>query len=346
LSWRAGRRWFLRLLAVAAAGATAWAAYWGGYWRHFLFEAPYQGYLQDAVSFRVAPGTQAARVARDLERAGVIPLARVFLWELDRRELSRRIQAGTYRFDQPMTLDEVIRALVEGRTTAVSVTIPEGWASVRVFDYLESAGLGRSRRYLELWREADRIRDLDPEAGNLEGYLYPDTYRFAADAGESAVIDAMLTRFRNKAAPVLAGPAGNDGLSRRQRLVLASLVEKETGAASERGLVASVLTNRLRRGMPLQCDPTVIYAEWLEKGEWDGEINVSDLHRDSPYNTYIRRGLPPGPICNPGLAAIRAAMDPEPSDYLYFVSANDGRHIFSSDLEQHNDAVRKYQRDR
>jgi UPF0755 protein len=342
LSWRAGRKWIFALLGVAAAALAVWAAHEWGYWQHFLFEAPYQGYLEESRILRVAPGAQAARVAADLEREGIVPLARVFLWRLDRQELSRRIQAGTYRFDRPLALDEVIRTLVEGRVAAVTVTLPEGWASVRMFGHLEAAGLGSSRRYLEIWRDAGRIRDLDPDADSLEGYLFPDTYRFPLDADEDLVVGALLARFRSVAAPALAG--AEEGPARRQALVLASLVEKETGAAEERPLVASVLANRLRRGMPLQCDPTVIFAEWLARGEWDGEINRSDLRRDSPYNTYRRKGLPPGPICNPGLPAIRAALQPAATGYLYFVSRNDGRHVFSEDLRAHNRAVRKYQR--
>ena len=342
MSWRAGKIWILAALGAALAVLAVWAAHEWGYWQHFLFEAPYQGYLEESRIIRVVPGALAASVAADLEREGIVPLARVFLWRLDRRELSRRIQAGTYRFDRPLTLDEVIRTLVEGRAASVTVTLPEGWASVRMFDRLEAAGLGTSRRYLEIWRDAGRIRDLDPAADTLEGYLFPDTYRFPLDADEPAVVEALLARFRSVAAPELA--AADSGAARRQALVLASLVEKETGAAAERPLVASVLANRLRRGMPLQCDPTVIYAEWLEKGDWDGEINRSDLRRDSPYNTYRRKGLPPGPICNPGLPAIQAALRPAETGYLYFVSRNDGRHVFSEDLRAHNRAVRKYQR--
>lgn len=342
MSWRAGKIWFFVVLGMTSAALAVWAAHEWGYWQHFLFEAPYQGYLEENRIFRVAPGAQAAEVAADLERAGIVPLARVFLWRLERQELSRRIQAGTYRLDRPLTLDEVIRTLVEGRVASVTVTLPEGWAAVRMFAHLEAAGLGKSRRYLEIWRDAGRIRDLDPAADSLEGYLFPDTYRFPLDADENAVVEAMLSRFRAVAAPALAD-AGEAG-ARRQALVLASLVEKETGAVEERPLVASVLANRLRRGMPLQCDPTVIYAEWLEKGEWDGEINRSDLRRDSPYNTYRRKGLPAGPVCNPGLPAIRAALRPAETGYLYFVSRNDGHHVFSEDLRAHNRAVRKYQR--
>ncbi len=342
MSWRAGKIWLLAALAAASVALALWASHEWGYWQHFLFEAPYQGYLEESRIFRVAPGAQAARVAADLEQAGVVPLARVFLWRLERQELSRRIQAGTYRFDRPLALDEVIRTLVEGRVASVTVTLPEGWASVRMFARLEAAGLGASRRYLEIWRDAGRVRDLDPAADSLEGYLFPDTYRFPLDADEHAVIEAMLARFRAVAAPALAEAAA--GPARRQALTLASLVEKETGAPEERPLVASVLANRLRRGMPLQCDPTVIYAEWLDRGGWDGEIHRSDLRRDSPYNTYRRKGLPPGPICNPGLPAIRAALRPAETGYLYFVSRNDGHHVFSEDLRAHNRAVRKYQR--
>lgn len=332
-------RWMILLLlaGTGAAAPVAWQV-----WQ--LWRTPYRGYLEAQRLVRIPPGCSASQVAVLLEQAGVIPEARLLTWTLRLEGGDQRLKHGNYRFSGSLTIRQVAALLVAGRTATVRVTIPEGWTCSKVFGLLEENGLGTRSAYLALWREPARLRQASPEADSLEGYLFPDTYQFDPDAGASQVVDALLARFRQKAKPLLDGSRPAIPLSFHQLVTLASLVEKETGAAGERPLVASVFYNRLKRDMLLQCDPTVIYAEWLRKGYWDGEINRSDLDFDSSYNTYLRTGLPPGPICNPGAAAIRAVAFPVDTPYLFFVSANNGTHIFSSRLEDHARAVSRYQR--
>jgi len=310
----------------------------------FLFRTPYQGYLEPATTVRLDPGISAESAANRLEAAGVIASARIFVRYLKWQEWTHRLQAGTYRFQNPMTLPEVARQVVRGEVSRASVTLPEGWTASRMFRELEAAGIGRYDVYRQLWADPRRVADIAPEATTLEGYLFPDTYEVPEGMSEEAMTGVMVERFRHVALPLIRERGDRPSRTVHQLVTLASLVEKEAGAPDERPLVASVFVNRLDAGMRLQCDPTVIYAEWLDKGEWDGEINRSDLSRPSPYNTYLNSGLPPGPIANPGRGAILAAVEPARSRYLFFVSMNNGRHIFSDNLREHNRAVHKYQR--
>lgn len=326
--------------AVAGLIAGGVARFWGRY----LLDTPYQGYLEPEKMIRVPAGMSAGAVSRLLENNGIIISGRVFQYRLAWKGMESRIQSGFYAFSKPMSMEAVAAALVQGDTASRQVTIPEGWTSSLAFHRLEDAGLGRYSEYLREWRKVSLISDLDPAAASLEGYLFPDTYSFPPDAGPGQVVRVMLRRFRQVALPMLRNTRPPGGLDPHALVTLASLVEKEAGGVAEQPLVASVFYNRLAKGMKLQCDPTVIYAEWLRKGFWDGEINRSDLTAESPYNTYIRSGLPPGPICNPGRSAIQAVLMPARTGHLYFVAAHDGTHVFSSDLATHNRAVRKYQR--
>jgi len=310
----------------------------------FLFQTPYQGYLAKAAMVRLDPGISAESAATRLEAAGVIASARVFIRYLNWQEWTHRVQAGTYRFERPMTLPDVARQVVRGEVSRNTVTLPEGWTASRMFRELEAAGIGRYGVYRQLWADPRRVADIAPEATTLEGYLFPDTYEVPAGVSEDAMTGIMVRRFRHVALPLIQARSARNRRTVHQLVTLASLVEKEAGSPDEQPLVASVFANRLDLGMRLQCDPTVIYAEWLAEGEWDGEINRSDLSRLSPYNTYLNSGLPPGPIANPGRGAILAAVEPTPSRYLYFVSMNNGRHLFSDNLREHNRAVHKYQR--
>jgi len=344
LSWRGGNR--LLVLGALAIGITA--ALWlynearAGY--TFLFQTPYQGYLAPAATVRLDPGINAESAATRLEAAGVIASARIFVRYLKWQEWTHRVQAGTYRFQHPMTLPDVARKVVRGEVARATVTLPEGWTASRMFRELEAAGIGRYDVYRQVWATPRRVADIAPEATTLEGYLFPDTYEVPEGVSEDAMTGIMVDRFRRVALPLIQDRGARAPRTIHQLVTLASLVEKEAGAPDERSLVASVFTNRLEQGIRLQCDPTLIYAEWLAKGEWDGEINRSDLSRPSPYNTYLKSGLPPGPIANPGRGAILAAVEPARSRYLYFVSMNNGRHFFSDNLREHNRAVHKYQR--
>jgi UPF0755 protein len=220
------------------------------------------------------------------------------------------------------------------------VTIPEGHTARQIREALERAGLGGRDAYECVMRSPDLLAEFGLPASGIEGYLFPDTYEFDPGVPPETVVRRMLTRFREVSAE-LAGQRQRAGMSEEEMVILASVVEKETGAASERPLVAGVFHNRLRLGMKLQSDPTIIYGR---DGDWARPITKSDLAAPHAYNTYAHAGLPPGPIANPGRAALAAAISPEQTAALFFVSRNDGTHVFSSSLDEHNAAVRKHQR--
>jgi UPF0755 protein len=206
----------------------------------------------------------------------------------------------------------------------------------------EQGGFGAAADFVAAARNAALVRDLDPDAHDLEGYLFPDTYALSRRSDAAQVVRAMVDRFRRKLTPEIVSTAADRGLSVRQLVTLASIVEKETGRSEERPTVASVYANRLKIGMALQCDPTVIYA-LQQKGRFDGNLHRADLQFDSPYNTYRYPGLPPGPIASPGQASLQAAAQPAVSEFLFFVSRNDGTHAFARSLAEHNQNVQKFQ---
>jgi UPF0755 protein len=251
------------------------------------------------------------------------------------------LKAGEYRFDHPVKMSEVYDRLERGDVYTLSVTIPEGSNLFDVAQRIESAKLGTKEKFLAgAHMDVYLIADLDPGATTLEGYLFPDTYHFARRATTGQMLTAMVKRFRQAA----------DELGLRANyhhvVTVASLVERETPVDAERPLVASVFENRLAKEMPLATDPSVIYAALLD-GRYRGTIYASDLQADSPYNTYRFAGLPPGPICNPGMASLKAAMNPARTDYLYFVAASanpSGKSRFSTTLEEHARNVQEYRK--
>jgi len=209
-------------------------------------------------------------------------------------------------------------------------------------EVFEARGFGRADAFVTAASNAGLIADLDPAAGDLEGYLFPETYALPRGTSAAAVVAQMVDGFKNVMTPELRAEATRAGLTVRQLVTLASLVEKETGTPGERPLVAAVYANRLKIGMAMQADPTVIYA--LQKaGNYTGNLRRDDLQFDSPYNTYRYPGLPPGPIAAPGKASLEAAARPADVDYLYFVSKNDGSHVFASTLAEHNRNVHRWQ---
>lgn len=342
------------LAAVAAAAAIAYG------WK---LSQPYQGYAGTEKLVEVAPGTGAARILDQMGREGVIenPLvARAYLvYVLHNPPL----QAGDYRFAGPMTFSEVLRKLIRGDVVSRSVTVVEGFALEDIAAQLAQAGAGRREAFLERMRSPALIADLDPAAPDLEGYLYPETYRFRVGTSEAEIVATLVktfrARFERSIRPLLAGPAGGGGigaanaggsglrsaggLTVRQLVTLASIVEKEARASAERPVIAGVYSNRLERHMGLDADPTVIFA-LRRLGRWGGTIHHDDLRVDSPYNTYRYAGLPPGPICSPGLPSLQAAARPAAVPYLYFVSRNDGTHVFAATLEEQNRNVEIWQR--
>ncbi|MCD6526008.1 MAG: endolytic transglycosylase MltG [Desulfuromonas sp.] len=287
----------------------------------------------------VASGQSLAVVAQTLHRQQLVsdPFAFRVLAKL--RQQERLIQAGTYRFEGPHTPTQVLQKLVEGRVELARCTVPEGLTAVEVIQRCAADGLGKVERYQQLMADGDFRRQLQIGATSLEGYLFPETYCFAPGVGEDAVLKKMVQQTRQHLTEPLLAAAEKRGLDELQLLTLASIVQKEAGNVEEMPLISAVFHNRLKRGMLLQADPTVIYGI----ADFNGNITRKDLRTATPYNTYVNRGLPPGPIANPGLNAIRAAANPADQPYLYFVATGDGGHHFSRTLKEHNRAVHRYQ---
>ena len=312
------------LVVLGAAGAAAW-----------LVLTPFGPRSETFVE--VAPGTATARIAQQLEEAGVVRSQ--FAFDLVRWLERGKLRAGEYRFDRPATVTEVYARIERGDVYTIAVVVPEGSSIFDIGARLQQAGFGTEKEFVdEQARQVSLIEDLDPGAKSLEGYLFPDTYRFPRKATMAQITSTMVRRFRQEAARL--------GLKENVHNVvtMASLVERETAVDSERPLVASVFENRLAQDMPLMTDPSVIYGLELD-GQWRGAIHESDLKRNTSYNTYLHTGLPPGPIANPGIRSLRAAMDPAHTGYLYFVAAGvdpQGHSLFASTLEEHARDVAGY----
>lgn len=314
----------LFVVLIAAAAGSAW-----------LLFTPFGPDTETFVE--VQQGSSAARIGRLLESSGIIRTRYAF--DLVRIWKHGTLRAGEYRFDHPATVLEVYARIQRGDVFTRAVVVPEGASIFDIAARLEEAGLGTRQQFLEAAvQQAHLVADLDPGARSLEGYLFPDTYRFPRKATSAQIAAAMVRRFRQAAAQV--------GLKENVHAVvtLASLVERETAVDAERPLVASVFQNRMAKNMPLMTDPSVIYGLELEHA-WRGAIYASDLKRNTPYNTYLHAGLPPGPVANPGLPSLRAAMQPPHTGYLYFVAAGNnpqGRSLFAETLEEHNRNVAGY----
>jgi UPF0755 protein len=323
---------------VLVAGFAAWHI-------QSVLATPYKGYAIEQAVVEVAPGTPVARILESLEKAGIL---RDALWsglELRWRLGNPPLQAGEYVFAAPLTSRQVLEVLARGAVALHAVTIVEGWTLEETAAHLALKRFGDEAAFLAAMRDPASMRDLDPQASTLEGYLLPDTYSFPKRATEQEIVLAMVGAFRARFDHLLAlarpWPAEISKL--RQLVILASLVEKEAQAASERALIAGVYLRRLRIGMPLQADPTVIYAKKL-RATWDGNLRRADLALEDPYNSYRFPGLPPGPICSPGLASLVAASRPTDTGALYFVSRNDGTHVFATTLREHNENVAEWQK--
>ncbi len=287
----------------------------------------------------IAPGMSTRQIAALLEKRKII--ASRYSFEVLRLVRGGTLKAGVYRFEEPRKPGAVYEQIERGEVYTLTLTIPEGANLFDVAQRVQAAKLGSYGAFLAAAESGGAlVRALDPTATSLEGYLFPDTYHFAPQATPAQMLAAMVRRFEQEAA--VLGLEGNV----HRVVTLASLVERETPIDAERPLVASVLLNRLDRGMALDTDPTVIYAALLA-GRYRGTIYQSDLVADSPYNTYRHTGLPPGPICNPGAVSLRAAMAPADTRYLYFVAAGSdprGRSVFAETLEQHEKNVAAYHR--
>jgi UPF0755 protein len=326
------------LVVMAAAAVGGWIA--SGLW----LAADPNGAPRD---FVVEPGEPLVRVAARLEQERLLAArpftARALVLFAQARGLDRAIKSGEYELSPAMSAIAMLEKLVSGTVKTYAVTLPEGLRLEEIAERLEAAGIVEAQAFLAEARSPELARELGIEADTLEGYLYPETYRFPRDTPPQDVVRGMSAQFESRW-DATDDELASSGLSRHQVVTLGSIVEKETGAAHERPLIAAVFRNRLKRHMRLQSDPTVIYGILETRGHFDGNIRRRDLEEDTPYNTYTRSGLPPGPIASVGMESIRAVLEPADVPYLYFVSRNDGTHHFSSTLAEHSRAVDRYQR--
>ncbi len=325
----------LLVLLLVLGGVAAFVVY-------SRVEAPFRGYESESQALDIPSGAGTRAIGERLVAAGIVRdtlTYRVALWLSGD---ARRLKAGEYRFDHPMTAREVLDKIARGEVDLVNITFREGLTIAEMAAVFEAQGMGTADAFRTAAAQASLIADIDPSAGDLEGYLFPETYAVSRRVDAAQLVRAMVDRFKHVLTDELRSAASARGLSVRQLVTLASIVEKETGSGGERPMVAAVYANRLKIGMGLQCDPTVIYA--LQRaGRFNGNLRRDDLSFDSPYNTYRYPGLPPGPIAAPGRGALEAAARPADVDYLYFVSRNDGTHAFARTLDEHNRNVQKFQ---
>ena len=313
---------FLLVLAILAAAAVG-----------FYVFLPYGPSSETFVD--ITPGIGTAGVAEQLQRSGIIRSK--FAFEALKTFKNGSLKAGEYRFDHPVSLPEVYARLHKGDVYTLTLVIPEGYNLFDIAQAVATAGLGSQQDFLSAeQKHTELIKRWSPNATSLEGYLFPDTYKFSRHATSLQMLTTMTKRFAQQTARL--GLADSDTA---RVVTMASLVEKEVHIDAERPLVAGVFENRLAASMPLQTDPAVVYASLL-RGTWTGVIHQSELHSDSAYNTYAHPGLPPGPICNPGMAALKAAMHPSRTDFLYFVADAKGATRFARTLKEHDANVEEY----
>jgi peptidoglycan lytic transglycosylase G len=332
--WR--RLGLLTLLAIAAIGA-------GAGWLESQISRPYRGHRPDKIFVEIPRGTSRWQIAGILRHDDVIRSRLAFalfsVWHYRKTP-----QAGEYLVDRPLDSREMFWKIVHGRVFVHIVTVPEGWTMYDIANELGHQGICSRAEFLAAAHDTSLISDLAPHATSLEGFLFPSTYEFTRNTTCEEIAQRMVEDFRTVWNSLNPGDATHpSGLTTEQVVALASLVERETPNAEERPLVAGVFYNRLARGYPLQCDPTVQYAMEMD-GERVKDVKPSDLRIDSPYNTYQHRGLPPGPIANPGEASLQAALNPAHTDYLYFVANGRGGHFFSSTLAEQDRNINRLRR--
>lgn len=335
-------RSFLLLFLIGVIAVTG-----GWFWLNAEINRPHTHQAAQKI-VTIEPGASTSIILARLQRAGILDgELPVKLW-LRFIEPGRKFKAGDYAFKSPISPRQVINQLVRGDVATQQFTIPEGYNQYDIARVLAGLqGLKQSTSatpedMLRLFRNPSLISDLDPAATTLEGYLFPDTYEYTTNTTHEQLVEVMVKRFRRVYTADLQNRAAQLGMGTRQVVTLASLIEKEAKLDSERELISSVFQRRLKLGVPLACDPTVIYAALVE-GKYRGKIYQSDLDRDSAYNTYKQAGLPPGPIASPGRRSIQAALNPAETNYLYFVvdaAKNDGSHKFSASSADHENAVR------
>jgi UPF0755 protein len=330
------KRFALFVLLIVVGGAAI------GAWFYLGVDRPFKGYDGPEQFVEIPAGSGTSAIGRRLADAGVIRDEISFKLALWLSGNARRLQAGEYRFDHAMTVRQVADKIARGDVYIRPITFPEGLTAKQMAAVYESKDFGEAQEFLDATKNAALVSAVDPAAKDLEGYLFPDTYKLPRTSTADQLVGRMVDSFMKALTPEVIEQAETRGMNVRQLVTLASIVEKETGNPAERPLVAAVYANRLKIGMGLQCDPTVIYA--LERaGRYHGNLTREDLQFDSPYNTYRYAGLPPGPIASPGRASLEAAASPADVPYLYFVSKNDGSHAFATTLDEHNRNVQEYQ---
>lgn len=300
-----------------------------------LFVSPGQGSTACDISFPQGSGIR--KLADQLKAGGVIHSSWHFVLMTRLRGDAHRLKAGEYRFSDDMTPDEILRKVVSGDVNYRKFTLPEGYSIYQAAELLEQKGYFKKNVFLEKCCDKEFLARLGINEASAEGYLYPATYNLSRGGNEEQLLEQMVEQF-NKAYSAIRAGEGARPFSRHEIVVLASLIEKEAKSSEEKPLISSVFHNRLRIGMPLQSDPTAVYGVRA----FSGKVSKADIMRPSPYNTYLTKGLPPGPIGNPGSDAIQAAMSPAHTGFLYFVARQDGTHQFSQNLAEHNRAVVRY----
>lgn len=304
------------------------------------------------VHFVIAPGDSAATIGDKLQSAGIIDNALGFRLVLRLDGSAGDLHAGDYELHRNEPLAEVISILVQGRLSGGFLTVPEGWRSLQIADALAQSQVTPRDDFMQaVLHPAATPSFLDqlPPAGSLEGYLFPDSYQFEPNTPANQVVQRMVDDFQRHLTPDMVNGYLAQGLTVNQAVIIASIVEREAEVPSERPIIASVYLNRFHRGMKLQADPTVQYSLIPALGGpvagtyWKTGLTLVDLRNPSPYNTYVVGGLPPGPICNPGLASLQAVAQPAQTDFLYFVARPDGTHAFSKTLQEQEQNVAKYQ---
>jgi len=323
----------LFLLLFAATGS---AAYWAQNWWNSAVKLP------SPIEFEVREGATLQSVSNELVRLKAIKVpAKVFEigWRLTQPKAT--VKAGDYRLENSLSPKRIAAVLATGQTITISFTIPEGWNTFQIAERLEKVFPNTSKqKWLEHMREPKLLASLPTKPASVEGYLFPETYTFNPRTSAQEVLKTMVDTFRKTVPESIIEKGRARKLTPLEIITLASIIEKETGKPEERRHISSVFHNRLRLGMRLQTDPTVIYGMWER---YDGNIRKSDLREATPYNTYVISGIPPGPIASPGLLAIEAAVDPLDTEDLFFVSRGDGSHIFSKNLKDHERSVYQYQ---
>ncbi|MBN1572972.1 MAG: endolytic transglycosylase MltG [Deltaproteobacteria bacterium] len=328
-------KWFflMVLFLVVFAGVAAGVAY-------KMFLTPTGG-VKEPVVIEIERGDTLMKTAKNLEDLDAIKDGRIFIAAAKIIGVERTIRTGEYEITPEMSPRDILFLILKGSVVEYHVTVPEGYNIYQISEHLENLGFVDGSKFLDLSRDRYFMAKLGIDAPVIEGYLFPDTYNLNKGMDERDIITLMVRRYFSVFNKEKERSTADSGLNDYEVLILASIVEKEAKAENERSLISAVFVNRLKKKMKLDSCATVIYGMW---DDFDGNLTKEHLERMTPYNTYIIAGLPPTPICNPGRAAIRAALNPSDCNYLFFVSKNDGTHHFSETLSEHNMAVYKYQK--